>query len=168
MAHDRRRTCQTAIEARRPLPYVEPQDDLTIPEFVFSDTFEHPAESAHVGKIPCMIEEDTGRKVYLSELQYRTDALYRASSALWNIRDGDIVSPCVPNQVDGSLHAPTHSQAYEPAMAKPSLLVAHVENLPAALEAANAVKFLRSRIVVFDGQKSNTKLAFKSVEDLVN
>lgn len=52
-----------------PIPYVEPRDDLTIPQFVFSETFEHPTKSADVGKFPCMIEEETGRKVYLSEVR---------------------------------------------------------------------------------------------------
>ncbi|KAI0357673.1 phenylacetyl-CoA ligase [Trametes cingulata] len=167
------------------IPYVEPRDDLTIPQFVFSETFEHPTKSAHVGKFPCMIEEDTGRKVYFSELQYRTDALARAFNALYNIRDSDIVSLYVPNHVDypaltwaaqklgaivAALSASLTSEelAYQLTVAKPSVLVTHVENLPAALEAAKAVKLPHSRIVVLDGQKSKTKLSFKSVEDLVN
>ncbi|KAI0657594.1 phenylacetyl-CoA ligase [Cubamyces menziesii] len=168
-----------------PIPYVEPRDNFTIPQFVFSETFEHPTKSSQIGKYPCMIEEETGRKVYLSELQYRTDALARAFSALFNIRDGDIVSLYIPNHVDypvltwatqrlgaivAALSASLTSEelAYQLTVAKPSLLVTHVENLPAALEAANAVKLPHSRIVVLDGQKSSKKLPFKSVEDLID
>ncbi|KAI0634357.1 phenylacetyl-CoA ligase [Trametes polyzona] len=168
-----------------PIPYVEPRDDLTIPQFVFSETFAHPTKSVHVGKFPCMIEEETGRKVYLSELQYRTDALARAFSALWNIHEGDIVSLYIPNHVDyppltwatqklggivAALSASLTSEelAYQLTVAKPSLLVAHVENLPAALEAAKAVKLPHDRIVVLDGHKASKKLPFKTVEDLVN
>ncbi|EIW53297.1 phenylacetyl-CoA ligase [Trametes versicolor FP-101664 SS1] len=168
-----------------PIPYVEPRDDLTIPQFVFSETFEHPTKSADVGKFPCMIEEETGRKVYLSELQYRTDALARAFSALWNIGDGDIVSLYIPNHVDyptltwatqkiggivAALSASLTSEelAYQLTVAKPSFLVAYVENLPAAIEAANAVKLPHSRIIVLDGHKAPKKLALKTVEDLVN
>ncbi|KAI0332187.1 phenylacetyl-CoA ligase [Cubamyces sp. BRFM 1775] len=168
-----------------PIPYVEPRDNLTIPQFVFSETFEHPTKSSQIGRYPCMIEEETGRKVYLSELQYRTDALARAFSALFNIRNGDIVSLYIPNNVDypaltwatqklgaivAALSASLTSEelAYQLTVAKPSLLVTHVENLPAAIEAANAVKLPHSRIVVLDGQKSKKKLPFKSVEDLVN
>ena len=51
-----------------PIPYVEPRDNFTIPQFVFSETFEHPTKSSQIGKYPCMIEEETGRKVYLSEV----------------------------------------------------------------------------------------------------
>ncbi|KAI0772950.1 phenylacetyl-CoA ligase [Trametes elegans] len=168
-----------------PIPYVEPRDNLTIPQFVFSETFEHPTKSAYVGKYPCMIEEDSGRKVYLSELQYRTDALARAFSALWNIGDGDIVSLFVPNHVDyptltwatqklGGIVAALSAGltagelAYQLTVAKPSLLVAHVENLPIALEAAKSINLPHSRIIVLDGQKAKSALPFKSVEDLVN
>ncbi|KAH9903312.1 phenylacetyl-CoA ligase [Cubamyces lactineus] len=168
-----------------PIPYVEPRDNFTIPQFVFSETFEHPTKSSQIGKYPCMIEEETGRKVYLSELQYRTDALARAFSALFNIRDGDIISLYIPNHVDypaltwatqklgaivAALSASLTSEelAYQLTVAKPSLLVTHVENLPAAIEAAKAIKLPHSRIVVLDGQKSSKKLPFKSVEDLVN
>ncbi|KAI0827291.1 phenylacetyl-CoA ligase [Trametes gibbosa] len=170
---------------RSPIPYVEPRDDLTIPQFVFSETFAHPTKSAHTGRFPCMIEEETGRKVYLSELRYRTDALARAFSALYNIRDGDIVSIFIPNHVDyPTLTWATHSLgaivaalsasltpdelAYQLAVAKPSLLVAYVENLSVAIEAANAVKLPYSRIIVLDGHKSQKKLPFTMVEDLVN
>ncbi|KAI9056488.1 phenylacetyl-CoA ligase [Trametes sanguinea] len=167
------------------IPYVEPRDNLTIPQFVFSETFEHPTKSSQIGKYPCMIEEDTGRKVYLSELNYRTDALARAFNALYNIRSGDIVSLYIPNHVDypaltwaihrlggivAALSASLTSEelAYQLTVAKPSLLVAYVENLPAALEAAKAVNLPSSRIIVLDGQKSKTKLPHKSVEELVN
>ncbi|KAI0672229.1 phenylacetyl-CoA ligase [Trametes maxima] len=167
------------------IPYVEPADDLTIPQFVFSDAFAHPTKSASIGKFPCMIEEDTGRKVYLSELGYRTDAVARAFSALYSVGDGDIVSLYVPNHIDyptltwatqklgatvAALSASLTSDelAYQLTIAKPSLLVAHVENLPVAIEAAKAVGLSHSQIVVLDGEKSKTKLSFKSVEELVN
>ncbi|OSD00520.1 phenylacetyl-CoA ligase [Trametes coccinea BRFM310] len=170
---------------KSPIPYVEPRDNLTIPQFVFSETFEHPTKSSQIGKYPCMIEEDTGRKVYLSELNYRTDALARAFNALYDIRSEDIVSLYIPNHVDypaltwavqrlggivAALSASLTSEelAYQLTVAKPKLLVAYLENLPAALEAAKAVNLPASRIIVLDGQKAKTKLPYKSIEDLVN
>ncbi|KAI8989046.1 phenylacetyl-CoA ligase [Trametes punicea] len=166
-------------------PYVAPRDNLSIPQFVFSEAFEHPTRSSEIGKYPCMIEEETGRKVYLSELDHRSDALARAFNALYNIRDGDIVSLYVPNHIDyavltlgtqklGGIVAALSATltpdelAYQLTVARPSLLVAHVENLPAALQAAKAVNLPSSRIIVLDGQKAQTKLPHPSVEDLIN
>lgn len=46
--------------------------------------------------------------------------------------------------------------------------MAYVENLPTAIKAASAVKLPHSRIIVLDGHKSQEKLPFKTVQDLVD
>ncbi|CDO68622.1 hypothetical protein BN946_scf184996.g53 [Trametes cinnabarina] len=162
------------------VPYVEPRDDITLPQLVFSETFQHPTKPAEYGNYPCFIEEDTGRKVYLAEINHRADALARAFSSLYNILS--LYSPnhvdylaltCATQKLGGIVAALSASLtadevAYQLTVARPSLLVAHLETLPAALEAAKAVNLPASRIVVLDGHKSKTKLPYKSVEDLIN
>jgi 4-coumarate--CoA ligase len=49
-----------------PRPYTAPSDDLTVPEFIFD--YKHPHRPARPSNLPCMINDETGREVYLQEV----------------------------------------------------------------------------------------------------
>ncbi|OBZ69379.1 4-coumarate--CoA ligase-like 7 [Grifola frondosa] len=125
-----------------------------------------------------MIDEESGKAVSVSDLRFRTAALARAISGCWGI-----VSLYVPNHVDyaviiwaihrlGGTVAPmspgltVEELVYQLEIATPSLIVAHTDNLPIALQATTAIGLSHSRIAVLDGDHSkNTQ--FKSIDELI-
>ncbi|KAF8891414.1 phenylacetyl-CoA ligase [Infundibulicybe gibba] len=165
-------------------PLVDPVDNLTIPQFLLDDTFQHPTLLARKAGVPCLIEEITGQKIYFDELKSRTHYIAKAIKARWDIGRGDIVAAFSPNHIDyptsiwavlqlGGVIAATSPSltadelVYQLQIAKPVLLVVHLDVLPTALKAAGTLGFPQSKIIVIDGHKSPNPLPYTSIEDLV-
>ncbi|EMD41954.1 hypothetical protein CERSUDRAFT_110506 [Gelatoporia subvermispora B] len=141
-------------------------DDLTIPQF-FLDTA-HAARPDRSSDTPCLIEEDTGRKIYFSELRERTFGLANALSLRWRIGEGDVVCILSPNHVDypvviWAAHRlgatvtaaePSFSTVEEIAHSliatNASFIVVHPDFLKAAVAAARKADIPVYRIILFD------------------
>jgi 4-coumarate--CoA ligase len=48
--------------------WVPPADDLSVPQVFLDGTFRHVSAPVERPDIPCMIEETTGRRVYMNEV----------------------------------------------------------------------------------------------------
>ncbi|KAI0686321.1 phenylacetyl-CoA ligase [Cytidiella melzeri] len=81
-----------------PRPYVAPPDDLTVPQFVFDYT--HPTRPERPLDLPCMVEDETGREVYLHQLKARTNAFAAWLQESYKLGVDDVVALCSPNHVD--------------------------------------------------------------------
>ena len=49
-------------------PFVTPVNDLTLPQVFLDEELDHPTVTPSAPKIPCMIDDKTGRKIYLDEV----------------------------------------------------------------------------------------------------
>lgn len=50
-------------------PLVPPPDNLTIPQFILDDVFQHTHKAKRSADIPCLIHEETGQAVMLPEVR---------------------------------------------------------------------------------------------------
>lgn len=64
----------TLFESRDP-PLVFPRDDLTVPQFILDESNAHPTKPIRPVGVPCLIDEVTGKAMYLPEV----------GSLLWRI-----------------------------------------------------------------------------------
>ncbi|PFH46943.1 hypothetical protein AMATHDRAFT_198749 [Amanita thiersii Skay4041] len=170
-------------------PLVPPPDDVTIPEFFLDGKRRHPTEPMVDREIPSLIEENTGRRIFLGEvslpgMRTRTDHLARSLKQRWDIRDGDIVSLITPNHVDypvciWAVHrlrgvvaatSPTLTKdelVFTLNISKPKLIICHVDNLEVTVRAAAAIGFIEKNIIVLDGEKKSDSGTHKAVDGLV-
>ncbi|KAJ6509017.1 amp dependent CoA ligase [Mycena sanguinolenta] len=162
-----------------PLDPLQIPNDLTIAEFMLE--YSHPLRRAR-GKIPCFIEEATGRQVSLNELRERTLALAQSLSQKYNIGENDVVLICSPNHVDYpvAIWAPQYLGAiftgvnpnstpaelvYHIKLTGTTLIIAHSDSFEAAYEAAKLAGIPPDRVLSLD---SNPKLLATSVETLIS
>ncbi|KAI0827049.1 phenylacetyl-CoA ligase [Trametes gibbosa] len=153
-------------------PLVLPPDDLSIPQFFLADRKLHSTRPDRPPHVPCLIDEESGRPIFLAELQDRTRALARALRGVWNIAPGDVVSLYIPNHVEypviiWALHLlgvviAAHSPAltveelqHQLHIAQPVLLIAHAENVPVALKASKQAHVAQGRIALLDGPEDS-------------
>lgn len=50
-------------------PLVPPPDNITIPQFILDDVFQHPHKAKRSADIPCLIQEDTAQAIMLPEVR---------------------------------------------------------------------------------------------------
>ncbi|KIY52153.1 acetyl-CoA synthetase-like protein [Fistulina hepatica ATCC 64428] len=156
--------------------FLEPSDSVTVPQFMFDEIHRHPTRSAKRDPdIPCLIDDDTGRKLYPSELQENIKFLAAAlrykfcicscySFFLWVslihkyyiLANGDIDFPVciwavhhlggVISTLNPALTANEIEHHFR--IACPRLLITHRDALPAVLLAADAIKLPRDHVIV--------------------
>ncbi|KAF9466147.1 phenylacetyl-CoA ligase [Collybia nuda] len=160
--------------------WVPPPDNLTIPQVFLDGTFRHAAVPVETPDIPCMIEEMTGRKIFITELRARTQNLARALKEIWNIGDDDNVLMFCPNHTDYPVciwaahklgaSVTTTSPAltleefvHQLQIAKPSLIIADPLVLALARKAALSISLPHTRIVAI----GPSTLDVVTIDDLI-
>ncbi|KAJ6584757.1 hypothetical protein B0H19DRAFT_1249695 [Mycena capillaripes] len=159
-------------------PFAIP-DDLTIAQFMLE--YQHPLRPVQ-GKIPCLIEDATGRAVSLNELRERTSGLAQALSEKYNISENDVVLLCSPNHVDypvamwgphylGAIFTganPSSTPAELVSQLKvteATFIIAHSSTLETVIKAANLVGLSLARVIILDANPSSN---FTSVATLIS
>ncbi|KAJ7645554.1 amp dependent CoA ligase [Mycena polygramma] len=155
-------------------------DNLTIAQFMLDPEYQHPLRPAQ-GAIPCLIEDATGRRVFLDELRQRTLGLAQALSEKYKIGENEVVLVCSPNHVDYpvAMWAPNYLGAiftganpastpaelvYQIKLTEATLVIAHSITLESALQAANLAGLPSDRVLILD---SNPSLNVTSVASLI-
>lgn len=54
-------------ESFSPRSFIPPVDNLTLPQLIFD--YAHPTRPQRPADVPCMIDDETGRRVFLSEVR---------------------------------------------------------------------------------------------------
>lgn len=49
---------------------VNPPDDLTVPQFLLDGLCQHETHPQRLASTPCLIDDDTGQKVFLEEVRH--------------------------------------------------------------------------------------------------
>ncbi|KAJ3851893.1 phenylacetyl-CoA ligase [Lentinula lateritia] len=147
--------------------------NLSVPRFLL-DGYCHVTRPERPKEIPCLIDDTTGEKVFIEELQARTQYLASAIHVNWNLstfsyhdavtgassslsdfppcvwathRLGGIVATLSPSLSVGEL-------VHHLNIARPTLLFVHSECFTTAYQAASAILLPLSKIVVLDGSTS--------------
>ncbi|KAK1220334.1 hypothetical protein PQX77_016905 [Marasmius sp. AFHP31] len=135
--------------------------DLTIPQFLL-DQYEHPTRPKRPIDVPCLIDEDTGARLYMKDLRDRTRHLAGAINKIWNLNEGDIGEDVLLCSATNGLH---HLN-----ISRPSLLFTHPDCVNVAAQAAEMIRLPSERIILITGSGSGsttTPLAFRTFEELV-
>ncbi|KAH9833458.1 phenylacetyl-CoA ligase [Rhodofomes roseus] len=167
--------------------HVPPPDDISLPQFML-DGAAHPNRPRRPEGTPWLIDEETGKEVSEAEVISRTDAFARAMHAIWGIGNNDVVALYIPNHIDypisiwgahrlGAIAAMTSPALtvpeliYQLEIARPRLLLAHIDNLANALEAADKIGLPHDHVIVFDAHKAEARGRLpdgvRSVEEVI-
>ncbi|TBU58568.1 phenylacetyl-CoA ligase [Dichomitus squalens] len=163
--------------------FVPPRDDLTLPQFILDDLDAHFTKPTRQADVPCLIEDESGRALYVAELQHRTHTLAGALKCQWDIGAGDVVSLYAPNHIDYAViawavhrlggivatHSPTLTSdelVYQFRKVRPMLVVAHPDNLSTALHAMKQSGVTDDRLALLDGELA-PGTPFPSIESLI-
>ncbi|KAH9478770.1 4-coumarate--CoA ligase-like 1 [Psilocybe cubensis] len=158
-------------------PFVPPPADLTLPEVFLDRKLKHSTTTQEYPQIPTLIDAESGRTVFLSELRNRTDCLARSFAKQFGL-----VSLLAANHTDypvciwaahrlGAIVAPTSpglTTGYQFEVTKPSIIIADAENVSIAAQAAKRHNISRSRIIVLGGDPTGEATAYESVNVLIN
>ncbi|KAI0257049.1 amp dependent CoA ligase [Lactifluus subvellereus] len=151
------------VSSGGPLPHIP--DNLTLSQFIFDST--HECRPVRPQGVPWLVEDATGRKIGLEEIQTRVSGLANALSLKWGIRENDVVCIFSPNHVDyptviWAVHKlgaivtganPTYTPeelAYQISTTKAAVLVVHPDVLEGALVAAEKAGISFDRVVPLD------------------
>ncbi|KAF7346113.1 hypothetical protein MSAN_01838000 [Mycena sanguinolenta] len=145
-----------------PLDPLQIPNDLTIAEFMLE--YRHPLRPAQ-GKIPCLIEEETGRQVSLNEVCNKmlfynvclTQSCLDYPVAIWAPQYlGAIFTGANPNSTSAEL-------VYHIKLTGTTLIIAHSASFEAASEAAKLAGISSDRVLTLDSHPKAT-----SVETLIS
>ncbi|KZS99949.1 amp dependent CoA ligase [Laetiporus sulphureus 93-53] len=165
-----------------PMPAIP--DDLTIVQFMLDRANEHPSrpDVARREEHPWMIENGTGRKVFVKELRYRTNALANALRRRWNVVEDDVVCLFSPNHVDypvmvWAVHrlgaiVTTANPAYTASelvhqlkITNARLILVHSAHYAVALEAARTVGIPEANIILVEGSTGKAATVPELIEE---
>ncbi|KAJ6584756.1 hypothetical protein B0H19DRAFT_395520 [Mycena capillaripes] len=152
-----------------PLDPLTIPDDLTIAQFMLE--YQRPLRPVQ-GKIPCLIEDATGRAVSLNELRERTLGLAQALSEKYNLGENDVVLLCSPNHVDYpvAMWAPHYLGAiftganpsstpaelvYQLKLTETTFIIAHSSTVETAIKCANLAGLSLDRVIILDANPSS-------------
>ncbi|KAJ7695976.1 phenylacetyl-CoA ligase [Mycena rosella] len=138
-------------------------DDLTIPQF----QLDHCTGPKRSSKTPCLIEDASGRQVFLEEVRERTQGLTNALSSLYSIGEEDVVLLFSRNHLDypialwavhrvGGIVSPANPDfsrkelEFQLKATKATLLIIHPDALDVSVAAARETGLPMDRILVFD------------------
>ncbi|KZT05787.1 phenylacetyl-CoA ligase [Laetiporus sulphureus 93-53] len=158
-------------------------DNLTVPQLILDDLTRHPTRPRRPKDVPCLIDEDTGASISLAEMITRTDAFARAMHSIWHIGPDDVVALCAPNHIDYGIaiwaahrlgaavalisQSVTCSELeYQLRIVKPSLIIAHADNVHIACEAATLVNVPHSSVIVLGAQNALHQ-SVESADDII-
>ncbi|KAF7346115.1 Phenylacetyl-CoA ligase [Mycena sanguinolenta] len=159
----------TEIVAAGKLPTIP--DDLSIPQFQLDHN--DPNRPIRPADVPCLIADDSGKRVFLSELRERTQGLANALSALYSIADNEVVLIFSRNHIDypiaiwavhrlGGIISPANPDfgrqelEYQLKATKATLVIAHPDALKTATAAAQTTGLSHDRILAFDVEGAST------------
>ncbi|KAJ7182711.1 amp dependent CoA ligase [Mycena crocata] len=150
---------------------VSPPDDLTVPQFLLDSIYRHVTRPRRLADTPCLIDDDTGQKIFLEELRARTQYIAAAMSFHWKIDYG----PCVwaVHRLGGIVATlgpmlTTEELVHQFRIAMPSIIFLHTTSLASVLQAAAAVGFQSERIVIIDTIGSCGPAGFKNLDNLIH
>ncbi|KIK57454.1 hypothetical protein GYMLUDRAFT_172807 [Collybiopsis luxurians FD-317 M1] len=143
--------------------------NLSVPQFLLDD-FRHATRPTRLVDTPCLIDDDSGERVFMEELRTRTQYLASAVNANWKLiaimsynhinfppcvwathRLGGIVATLSPTlSVDELVHHLT--------IARPSLLFVHTDCLSVAIQSASRI-LLPHRVVILNRSTSSSFLS---------
>ncbi|KAJ7596066.1 phenylacetyl-CoA ligase [Mycena floridula] len=166
-----------------PPPMCVPSN-LTVPQFLLDDRYYHITRPKRLSSTPCLIEDRTGREVFMDELRLRTQHLATAIHFNWEIHEGDVVSIMSPNHLDfptcvwathriGGIVATinpalTSSElVHHLELARPSLFFVHRDCLSAVVEAATFINLPLGRLVLLDAAETGDPILYRSVDELI-
>ncbi|TFK68434.1 phenylacetyl-CoA ligase [Pluteus cervinus] len=162
-------------------------DDLTVPQFIFN--FAHNTRPLRSQEIPWLIEDETGRKIFETEVRERTTALANGLWSKYALAEDDVVLLFSRNHVDypiaiWAVHTlggvisganpdfSSNELLYQIEATKARLLIVHPEALETALSAAREANIPLNRIITFNrtGTHSNTSpeaSQFATIDEVV-
>ncbi|KAF9046777.1 phenylacetyl-CoA ligase [Panaeolus papilionaceus] len=146
-----------------PLPHIP--DDVTVPQFLFDTP--HQVRPRRDVKIPWLIQDETGKKLYEDELRFRTHGLANGLATKYQIKEDDVVLLFSRNHVDypvaiwathklgavisGANPDFTSSELlYQLQATRASVVVVHPDALSIAVSAATQAGLSKDRVIVFD------------------
>ncbi|KAI0003767.1 phenylacetyl-CoA ligase [Russula compacta] len=146
-----------------PLPNIP--DNLTLVQFIFDST--HECRPTRRQGTTWLVEDATGRKIGLKEIQYRVFGLANALSLKWSVGENDVVCIYSPNHVDyptviWAVHRlgaivtganpfyTSEELAYQLSTTKATVLVAHPDALETAVVAAQQVGIPLDHVIPLD------------------
>ncbi|KAJ7489366.1 acetyl-CoA synthetase-like protein [Mycena latifolia] len=161
---------------------VDPPDDLTVPQFLLDGLCRHVTHPRRLASTPCLIDDDSGQKVFLQELRERTQNIATAIGFHWNLGESEIATIVSPNHIDygpcvWAVHrlggivatlAPMLTAGefvHQFQIAMPSMIFVHSACLSSVLEAAAVVRFRSDRIVIIDAVGLP---GFRNLSELIN
>ncbi|KAJ7472321.1 phenylacetyl-CoA ligase [Mycena galericulata] len=162
---------------------VTPPDNLTVAQFLLDSVYTHVTHPQRLASIPCLIDDDSGRRVFLEELRTRTRSIATAISFHWNLGVGEIDScvspldygPCVwavhrlggivatlgPMLTCGEL-------VHQFQIALPSIIFVHSDCLTSVVRAAAVVGVHSDRVIIMDTIGSSGPAEFRNLDGLIN
>ncbi|KAF9259269.1 phenylacetyl-CoA ligase [Marasmius fiardii PR-910] len=163
--------------------------NLSIPQFLL-DEYEHPTRPRRPVEVPCVVDDSTGKTVFMDDLRRHTAHLAAGIRDVWNITEGEIVSimsfnhpnyaPCVwgTHRLGGVVATLSPILSVGEAVhhlniSRPSLLIVHPHCIAVALQAASAIQLPTSRIVLVTNpspQATTTHgptVALRTIEELL-
>ncbi|KAF5366277.1 hypothetical protein D9758_005667 [Tetrapyrgos nigripes] len=138
--------------------------NLSVPQFLLDD-YSHSTRPERPLHVPCLIDDSTGTKIFLTQLRMDIQYLAAAIFENWDFRDGDVVSIMSPNHISyaSSVWA-THrlggvvatlspfltvtELVHHLSIARPKVFIIHSECVVTALEAAAMIHLHTSQIIV--------------------
>ncbi|KAJ7705421.1 phenylacetyl-CoA ligase [Mycena rosella] len=164
---------------------IPPPDHLTVPQFLFDSLYRHVTHPRRLANTPCLIDDDTGQKVFFEELRERTRSIATAINFHWNLGEGQIATIISPNHIDyGPCVWAVHRVGgivstlgpmltagefvYQFQIATPSIIFVHSDCLSSVLQAAAVVGVPSDHIIIIDTAGTSGPPGFRNLCDLID
>lgn len=161
---------------------VAPPDHLSVPQFLLDGLDWHVTYPGRLASTPCLIDEESGQKVFLEELRECTQSIATAIHFYWNLKECEIATVISPNHIAygpcvwavhrlGGIVATlgplltTGEFVQQFQLAKPSIIFVHSDCLAPVVKAAAIVGLKSDRIVIIDTVRP---LGFRNLCDLIH
>ncbi|KAJ7621245.1 phenylacetyl-CoA ligase [Roridomyces roridus] len=152
------------------MPYslVPPPDNLSVAQFLLDGLDNHVTRAQRSASTPCLIDDDSGQRVYLEELRTRTGKIATAMNFYWKLDScisppGPDYGPCAwaTHRLGGIVATlgpmlTADEITHQLRIARPSIIFVHSECLASVLPAAGLVGLHPSRIILIDGIGSSS------------
>ncbi|KAJ7100658.1 phenylacetyl-CoA ligase [Mycena belliarum] len=162
---------------------VAPPDHLSVPQFLLDGLDWHVTYPGRLASTPCLIDEESGQKVFLEEVRYRRQAPDSSTTSLtltppatvispnhiaygpcvWAVHRLGELSPVVRTVIAQFEYNRWNFQQFQ--LAKPSIIFVHSDCLAPVVKAAAIVGLKSDRIVIIDTVRP---LGFRNLCDLIH
>ncbi|KAF5391038.1 hypothetical protein D9757_003956 [Collybiopsis confluens] len=158
--------------------------NLSVPQFLLDD-FDHATRPVRLSNTPCLIDNESGERVFMEQLRRKTRYLASAVNENWNFNEGDIVAIMSPNTINfppcvwathrlGGIVAtlsPSLSVdelVHHLTIARPSLFFVHTDCLSVAIQSASRILLPLHRVVILDRSTSSSLLpSYQTFDGLI-